>query len=139
VKPREHAAAGAAVACSAAAFAAVLVGLAAGGASVDVPWAPTLGLRLNLALDGLGVLYALLATGIGMGASGFVEIPRDGRSDRDVALWGLVTGEAPDEIVVDVDEERDVLVVHLTDARDPDAVRARHRRDLEQRRGKAAS
>jgi multicomponent Na+:H+ antiporter subunit A len=66
VKPREHAAAGAAVACSAAAFAAVLVGLAAGGASVDVPWAPTLGLRLNLALDGLGVLYALLATGIGM-------------------------------------------------------------------------
>jgi multisubunit Na+/H+ antiporter MnhE subunit len=73
------------------------------------------------------------------GASGFVEIPRDGRSDRDVALWGLVTGEAPDEIVVDVDEERDVLVVHLTDARDPDAVRARHRRDLEQRRGKAAS
>ena len=32
---------------------------------MDVPWAPTLGLRLDLALDGLGVLYALLATGIG--------------------------------------------------------------------------
>jgi multicomponent Na+:H+ antiporter subunit A len=56
----------AAVACSAAAFAAVLVALAAGGASVDLPWAPTLGLRLDLALDGLGILYALLATGIGM-------------------------------------------------------------------------
>ena len=66
MKPRGHAVAVAAVACSAAAFAAVLVGLAAGGAAVDVPWAPTLGLRLDLALDGLGVLYALLATGIGM-------------------------------------------------------------------------
>jgi multicomponent Na+:H+ antiporter subunit A len=67
----------AAVACSAAAFAAVLVGLAAGGASVDVPWAPTLGLRLDLALDGLGVLYALLATGIGMAvfAFGAVYLP----------------------------------------------------------------
>ena len=67
-------------------------------------------------------------------APGFVEIPRDGRTDLDVALWGLVTGEAPDEIVVDVDEERDVLVVHLTDASDPDAVRARHRAALERHR-----
>jgi len=58
---------------------------------------------------------------------GFVEIPRDGRTDMDVALWGLVTGEAPDEIVVDIDDERDVLIVHLVDASDPDAVRERHR------------
>ena len=72
------------------------------------------------------------------GTPGFVEIPRDGRTDLDVALWGLVTGEAPDEIVVDVDEERDVLVVHLTDAGDPDAVRARHRRALERHRRKDA-
>jgi hypothetical protein len=39
--------------------------MAAGGASLALPWAPTLGLRLDLALDGLGILYALLATGIG--------------------------------------------------------------------------
>lgn len=71
------------------------------------------------------------------GDPGFVEIPRDGRTDMDVALWGLVTGEAPDEIVVDVDEERDVLVVHLLDAGDPEGVRARHRADLEHRRGSA--
>jgi multisubunit Na+/H+ antiporter MnhE subunit len=45
--------------------------------------------------------------------------------------WGVLTGEAPDEIVVDVDVERDVLIVHLVDARDPDAVRARHRRAYE--------
>lgn len=68
----------------------------------------------------------------GRGADpGFVEIPRDGRSRRAVALWGVLTGEAPDEIPVDVDEERDVLIVHLIDARDPDAVRARHRRNRE--------
>jgi multisubunit Na+/H+ antiporter MnhE subunit len=71
----------------------------------------------------------------GHGTPGLVEIPREGRTDRDVALWGLVTGEAPDEIVVDVDEERDVLVVHLTDASDPGAVRARHHRGLQQWRG----
>ena len=57
---------------------------------------------------------------------GFVEIPRGSRSDEEVAIWGLATGEAPDEIVVDVDETREVLVVHLVDAREPDAVRARH-------------
>jgi multicomponent Na+:H+ antiporter subunit A len=56
----------AAVASAACAFAAVMVGWLAGGAEIDVPWAPTLGLRLDLALDGLGALYALLATGIGL-------------------------------------------------------------------------
>ena len=58
-------------------------------------------------------------------APGFVEIPREDRSDVTVALWGVLTGEAPDEIVVDVDES--VLIVHLVDAGDPEAVRARHR------------
>jgi len=72
----------------------------------------------------------------GRGTPGFVDIPRDGRTEFDVALWGLVTGEAPDEIVVDVDERRDVLVVHLIDASDPAAVRARHRAALERRRGR---
>jgi multicomponent Na+:H+ antiporter subunit A len=56
----------AAVASAAAAFAACLAGWLAGGGSVDLPWAPTLGLRLDLAFDGLGALYALLATGIGV-------------------------------------------------------------------------
>jgi multisubunit Na+/H+ antiporter MnhE subunit len=55
---------------------------------------------------------------------GFVEIPREGRSRHETALWGVLTGEAPDEVVVDAGSA--VLVVHLVDARDPDAVRARH-------------
>jgi multisubunit Na+/H+ antiporter MnhE subunit len=64
----------------------------------------------------------------GDGNPGFVEIPRAGRSRHAVALWGVLTGEAPDEVPVDVDEERDVLIVHLVDAGDPDAVRERHQR-----------
>lgn len=67
----------------------------------------------------------------GTASPGFVEVPRSGRSAAGVAFWGVLTGEAPDEVPVDVDEERDVLVVHLVDARDPDRVRDRHRRAFE--------
>ncbi len=56
----------AATAIAAAAFAAVLVGWLTGGGSIDLPWAPTLGIRLSFSLDGLGVLYSLLATGVGL-------------------------------------------------------------------------
>ena len=59
---------------------------------------------------------------------GFVEIPRAGRSRRAVALWGVLTGEAPDEYPVDVDEPNDVLLVHVLDRSDPEAIRARHAR-----------
>ena len=54
-----------AVAIATVGFAACLAGWLSGGGSVDLPWAPTLGLRLDFAFDGLGALYALLATGIG--------------------------------------------------------------------------
>ena len=62
---------------------------------------------------------------------GFVEIPRGERSRRSVALWGVLTGEAPDEYPVDVDASRGVLIVHVLDARDPAAIRARHARAYE--------
>jgi multisubunit Na+/H+ antiporter MnhE subunit len=68
-------------------------------------------------------------------APGLVEIPRGPRTDAEVAIWGVATGEAPDEFPVDVDEARDVLLVHVLDASDPDAVRARHARALERWRG----
>jgi multicomponent Na+:H+ antiporter subunit A len=54
-----------AVAAAIAGFIGCLVAWETGGAAVDLPWAPTLGLRLDLRLDGLGALYSLLATGIG--------------------------------------------------------------------------
>lgn len=67
----------------------------------------------------------------GAGSPGFVEIPRGDRSRHGVALWGVLTGEAPDEYPVVVDDARHMLVVHVIDARDPDAIRARHQAALE--------
>ena len=69
-------------------------------------------------------------------AAGLVEIPRSGRSRAGVAFWGVLTGEAPDEVPVDIDEERDVLIVQLVDATDPDGVRERHREAFERSQGK---
>jgi multisubunit Na+/H+ antiporter MnhE subunit len=73
---------------------------------------------------------------LGRAASpGIVEIPWEDRSRLNVALWGVLTGEAPDEVPVQVDEARGVLLVHLVDAGDPAAVRARHERSsVNQRR-----
>jgi multicomponent Na+:H+ antiporter subunit E len=70
---------------------------------------------------------------------GFVEIPRGDRSPARVALWGVLTGEAPDEYPVDVERERDVLIVHLLDSSDPAAVRARHARADERWQRKVVS
>jgi multisubunit Na+/H+ antiporter MnhE subunit len=64
-------------------------------------------------------------------------VPRGDRSPREVALWGVLTGESPDEIPVDVDEERGILIVHLIDASDPESVRARHADAHERRRREA--
>lgn len=57
---------------------------------------------------------------------GLVEIPRGDRSRGNVALWGILTGEAPGEFPVDADDN--TLLVHVLDSSDPEAVRARHRR-----------
>jgi multicomponent Na+:H+ antiporter subunit A len=48
------------------AFGSALWGGSLGTPALDLPWAPTWGLRLHLALDGLALLYTLLATGIGL-------------------------------------------------------------------------
>jgi multicomponent Na+:H+ antiporter subunit A len=45
-------------------LAATLIAWSSGGGSLDLPWAPALGLRLHFRLDGLAVLYILLATGV---------------------------------------------------------------------------
>ena len=39
--------------------------VSAGGRLVELPWAPSLGLSLSFNLDGLGLLFAILITGIG--------------------------------------------------------------------------
>ena len=75
----------------------------------------------------------------GPASPGFVEVPRGDRSRHGVALWGILTGEAPDEYPVDLDAERDVLIVHLVDAGDPQAVRERHQRTYDTWQRKAVS
>ncbi|MCS7007988.1 MAG: hypothetical protein NZL88_10585, partial [Gaiellaceae bacterium] len=98
-------------AAAALAFLLVLGGWAAGGVAVDAPWAPSLGLRLAFELDGLGALYALLATGIGLAvalySAGYVplHLAHQGRPRSDelpfhgflllflVSMVGLVTAQ----------------------------------------------
>ncbi len=57
---------------------------------------------------------------------GFVEVQRDDRNRHELAFWGLLTGAAPDEVVVDVDPARGVMLVHMVDAADVEHVRERH-------------
>src|SRR3954466_5054105 len=86
----------AAVGIAAAGFAACLAWWLSGGGAVNLPWAPTLGLRLDLSFDGLAALYALLATGIGAAvfAYGSAYLPlhleheqRDTREGRRFWPW----------------------------------------------------
>lgn len=64
--PRVSHSAAAAIGVAGALLVAVLAGRRAGGGGFDIPWAPTWGLRLAFDLDGLGVLYGLLAAGVGV-------------------------------------------------------------------------
>lgn len=57
---------------------------------------------------------------------GIVAVPIGGRSRSGVAVTGLVVTLSPGEFLVDVDWEREVLLLHVLDATDPDAVRERH-------------
>jgi multicomponent Na+:H+ antiporter subunit A len=83
----------AAVATAVAGFVACLVGWRTGGVAIDIAWAPSLDLRLDLRLDGLGALYALLATGIGAAvfAYGAAYLPRhlDHEHRPAAEAWGF--------------------------------------------------
>ncbi len=92
---RQRSAAPLAVATAALAFVATLV--MPDGGRVDLPWAPTWGLRLSVEADGLAQLYALLATGIGLVvliyASGYMPryLAHSGqRPERAVRLYSLI-------------------------------------------------
>lgn len=54
-----------AVVSAAISFIAVLMLWQQGGDSVDLPWIPSLDLRLAMTFDGVSAIYAMLATGIG--------------------------------------------------------------------------
>ncbi|HEX2160142.1 MAG TPA: Na+/H+ antiporter subunit E [Actinomycetes bacterium] len=55
---------------------------------------------------------------------GIVLVPIGERSELGVAVSGLLIGLSPGSLLVDVDSERGMMLFHVIDARDPDAVRA---------------
>jgi multicomponent Na+:H+ antiporter subunit A len=92
-----RAAPGAAIALAALALGAVAYAWARGGGTVDVAWAPSLDLRLHLRLDGIGALYGLLATGIGLAVLVYsrrylpLHLEHQGRPARDqLSFYGLL-------------------------------------------------
>ncbi len=75
------------------AFIAALWGWHDPGKPVDLAWAPAWNMRFTIELDGLAVLYALMATGIGLavviyaGAYMPLHLHHEHRSDRDVVSF----------------------------------------------------
>jgi multicomponent Na+:H+ antiporter subunit E len=63
---------------------------------------------------------------------GMVAVPIGGRTPAGVAVWAVVTGLPPGSFFADVDRERGVALIHLLDARDPEAFR-RHQEDFYRR------
>ncbi|MHA6797694.1 Na+/H+ antiporter subunit E (plasmid) [Pseudonocardia bannensis] len=64
---------------------------------------------------------------------GLVTVPIPACGAPSAAAWGVRVGITPDTVVVDLDEERGRMLLHVIDARDPDAVRAEQLRSYERR------
>jgi len=59
--------------------------------------------------------------------SGIVAVPMGERTDLGVAVSSIAISLTPGELVVDLDWERRVMLVHALDAADPDRIRAEQR------------
>ena len=70
-------------------FAATVWIWSSGGGAVDLPWAPSLDVRLHFRLDGLAALYMLIATGVGAAVLVYssrylpLHLEHQGRSGRE--------------------------------------------------------
>lgn len=60
-----------------------------------------------------------------LSSPGIVAVPIGERTDTGIAATTLLVTLAPGEFLVDVDRDRGVMLFHVLDASDPDAVRAR--------------
>jgi multicomponent Na+:H+ antiporter subunit E len=70
---------------------------------------------------------ALVVTGLRpLREPGIVAIPVGDRTAAGVAASALLVTLSPGEVFVDVDHERQVMLLQVIDASDPDAVRERH-------------
>ena len=59
---------------------------------------------------------------------GIVAVPIADRTPLGVAVSGLATTLSPGAFLVDVDWDQRVMLIHVLDASDPEAVRAEHQR-----------
>lgn len=70
--------------------------------------------------------------------SGIVAIPFEGRTRSGAIVTGLTATLSPGEFLIDIDEERGVILMHVLDASDPDAVREQYRHRYERWQRKVA-
>jgi len=61
--------------------------------------------------------------------AGTVELPVDDRSEAGAVVAALALTLSPGELLIDFDWEREVALVHVLDAGDPDELRRRWRED----------
>jgi len=66
--------------------------------------------------------------------AGIVELPVGERSPAGIVAFTVATTLTPGELLVDIDHERGVILLHVIDADDPDGVRSRHERGWERQR-----
>ncbi|MBK8905010.1 MAG: Na+/H+ antiporter subunit E [Anaerolineaceae bacterium] len=57
--------------------------------------------------------------------AGLIAVPIEERTPAGVAVTALVTTLSPGAVLIDVDWQRQVMLFHVTDASDPEAVRAK--------------
>ncbi|SDF41283.1 multicomponent Na+:H+ antiporter subunit E [Lentzea fradiae] len=60
--------------------------------------------------------------GGGLPHGGLVEVPIPPSGQGAAAAWGIRVGFVPDTVVVELDERKGTMLLHVLDARDPDAV-----------------
>jgi multisubunit Na+/H+ antiporter MnhE subunit len=70
-------------------------------------------------------------------APGTVEIPIGERTELGTIVSTLASTLSPGEVLIDIDHERGVYLIHALDAGDPDQVRASHRRGYDRRQRRA--
>jgi multicomponent Na+:H+ antiporter subunit E len=62
---------------------------------------------------------------------GIVAVPIGERTRSGLATTALAITLSPGELLVDIDEQRQLMLIHVLDADDPDAIRARYERFYE--------
>lgn len=65
---------------------------------------------------------AFCLVGRGLRHGGLVEVPIPPSDAPAAAAWGVRVGFVPDTVVVELDEKRGRMLLHVIDARDPAAV-----------------